>query len=185
MLLCIQRMFVTCYNHRIAKTPFEQFTGEKPNVSNMHSFGTVCYGYVQNPKKLDARSEKGIFLGYDKGSPAYLVYYPESESVKRIRCVKFTRDVETEPDDGSIVMRDKPEPVPIPKPTVQVEVEGDQVVGEVARPEHTGDEQHAEIKSQRRNPERGRKKPKYLENYDLGVTMMRTVSITLYIIVTG
>ena len=29
-------------------------------------------------------------MGYDKGSPAYLVYFPENEVVRRVRCVKFT-----------------------------------------------------------------------------------------------
>jgi len=56
----------------------------------MHVFGTVCYAYVQNKTKLDARAEKGIFAGYDRSSPAFLVYYPHQNTVKKIRCVKFT-----------------------------------------------------------------------------------------------
>ena len=40
----------------------------------MHVFGVVCYAYVQNAKKLEPRSKEGIFVGYDKKSPAYLVY---------------------------------------------------------------------------------------------------------------
>jgi hypothetical protein len=55
----------------------------------MHAFGSPCYAFIQNPKKLDARSRKGIFVGYDKDSPAYLVYYPETKQVKRVCCVKF------------------------------------------------------------------------------------------------
>ena len=39
----------------------------------MHSFGTICFAYVQEKTKLDAG-----FIGYDKGNPAYLIYYPES-----------------------------------------------------------------------------------------------------------
>lgn len=56
----------------------------------MHVFGTVCHAYVQNKTKLDARAEKGIFVGYDRSSPAFLVYYPHQNTVKKIRCVKFT-----------------------------------------------------------------------------------------------
>ena len=52
--------------------------------------GSVCYGYVQQTKKLDDRAKQGIFVGYDKTSPAYLVYFPDSQTVKRIRCVSFT-----------------------------------------------------------------------------------------------
>ena len=32
---------------------------------------------------------QGIFVGYDKGSPAYLVYYPETGKVMKHRVVKF------------------------------------------------------------------------------------------------
>ena len=44
---------------------------------------------MQNTKKLDSRSKQGIFVGYDKRSPAYLVFYPDSNKVERVRCVKF------------------------------------------------------------------------------------------------
>ena len=29
----------------------------------------------------DRKEKIGIFLGYDKGSPAYIIYYPESNSI--------------------------------------------------------------------------------------------------------
>ena len=61
---------------------------------------------MQNTNKLDARSEKGVLAGYDKGSPAYLVYFPESRAVKRVRCVKFTNDF-----DGVIDMSDDSDPL--------------------------------------------------------------------------
>ena len=64
-------------------------TGTKPNLFNMHTFGTVCYAYVQNKTKLDPRAEKGIFVGYDRSSPAFLVNYPDQNNVKKIRPVKF------------------------------------------------------------------------------------------------
>ena len=78
-----------CFNDRLGKTPYEALTGIKPNLNNMHVFGAVCYAYVQGSKKLEPRSKEGIFVGYDKNSPAYLVYYPESMKVERVRCVKF------------------------------------------------------------------------------------------------
>ena len=59
------------YNNRIRTTPHEISTGTKPNLLNMHLFGSICYAYVQNPKKLADRGKKGIFVGYDKYSPAY------------------------------------------------------------------------------------------------------------------
>ena len=80
----------SCYNPRTGKTPYECLTGIKPNLSNMHVFGSVCYAYVQNTTKLDPRAEKGIFVGYDRSSPAFLVYCLQAKTVKKVRCVKFT-----------------------------------------------------------------------------------------------
>ena len=45
------------------KMAYEAFTGKKPNVQNMNVFDTICYAYIQEKKKLDPRSEKGLFLG--------------------------------------------------------------------------------------------------------------------------
>ena len=80
-----------CYCRRTGKTPYELFSGKEPNISKMQKFGSVCYAYKQLDKgKLDPRCEQGIFVGYDKNSPAYLVYYPEKEKVQKHRLVKFT-----------------------------------------------------------------------------------------------
>ena len=56
-----------CYSKRIKATPYGLLTGFKPDVSKLHIFGTVCYSYVHgNKKKMDARSQAGIFVGFDK-----------------------------------------------------------------------------------------------------------------------
>jgi hypothetical protein len=62
----------------------------------MHVFGTICFAYERSKSKLDARCKQGIFVGYDRESPAYLVYHPDTNEIRRCRCVKFT-DVKTEP----------------------------------------------------------------------------------------
>ncbi len=41
-------------------------------------------------EEIEARSEEGVFVGYDRGSPAFLVYFPTESKIKRIRCVRFT-----------------------------------------------------------------------------------------------
>lgn len=78
-----------CYSKRLEQIPFRVFTGKTPNLSNMRIFGSECYVYKQDKKKLDSRCEKGIFVGYDKYSPAYNVYYPETGKVLKHRLVKF------------------------------------------------------------------------------------------------
>ena len=73
-----------CYNQRTKETPHYLLTKKQPDVSRLHIFGTLCYPYTEGyKKKLDPRSSEGIFVGYDKSSPAYLVYHPKSNSVKR------------------------------------------------------------------------------------------------------
>ena len=78
-----------CFNKRTGLTPYEMLTGKKPNVSRMQRFGSVCYTYTQEKGKLDSRGENGHFVGYDKNSPAYLVYHPDTNKVQKHRLVKF------------------------------------------------------------------------------------------------
>ena len=57
-------------------TPFEAFTGKKPNVENLRIFG--CDAYAHTPKderkKLDSKTKKSIFLGYGDGVKGYRLY---------------------------------------------------------------------------------------------------------------
>jgi hypothetical protein len=82
----------------------------------MHVFGVVYYAYVQNAKKLEPWSKEGIFVGYDKKSPAYLIYYPESRRVERVRCVKFFDSLS--PENEVLSTDEKVETVPSVLPNV-------------------------------------------------------------------
>ena len=76
-------------------------TGRQPNLSKMHVFGTICYSYEVDKKKLDNRCSKGIFIGYDKYSPAYLVYHSDSDKIMKHRYVKFTEKFMTKVGDDN------------------------------------------------------------------------------------
>lgn len=78
-----------CFNNRTKQTPVEMLTGRRPNLSRMQKFGSECFAYRQDKRKLDPRCEKGVFIGYDKSSPAYMIYFPESRKVQKHRLVKF------------------------------------------------------------------------------------------------
>lgn len=52
--------------------------------------------YKQIKGKLDPRCDPGLFVGYDKNSPAYLVYHPDTEKVQKHRLVKFMHQVNME-----------------------------------------------------------------------------------------
>jgi len=49
------------------KTPQEVWTGKKPSVSHLRVFGSIAHAHVQDQKrtKLDDKSAKFIFIGYD------------------------------------------------------------------------------------------------------------------------
>ena len=81
-----------CYSDRLKCTPIEKFTGEKPNINNMHVFGATCFAYIQDKTKLDPRADKGRFIGYDPYSPAYMVYFADRNLIRRVRCVEFFDD---------------------------------------------------------------------------------------------
>ena len=85
-----------CYNDRIKSTPYFMMTGRKPNLSKMWIFGSDCYAYKHDHKKLDPRCEKGMFVGYSKNSPAYLVYNAQTGKISKHRLVKFVRKNSTE-----------------------------------------------------------------------------------------
>lgn len=78
-----------CFNRRTGQTPYESLTDKKPNVSKMQKFGSVCYTYKQDKRKFDSRCDQRCFVGYDKNSPAYLVYHPDINKVQKHRLVKF------------------------------------------------------------------------------------------------
>ena len=68
--------------------PFEAWHGKKPAV---HHLKVGCIAYVWNTsphlKKLEDRSRKMIFIGYEAGSKAYRAYNPTTS------CVHATRDI--------------------------------------------------------------------------------------------
>ena len=133
-----------CFNNRIRKTPLELFTGNRPNLSNMYKFGTTCFAYVQNKKKMDARSRQGTFIGYDSRSPAYLVYFPETCDIQKVRCVKFTTDDSY--DDPSVLIHRQ---------------EDDKCNNETSTSATNPPEQI------NRYPKRDRKTPKHLDDYEV------------------
>ena len=108
-VMCATYIRNRCYNQRLKQTPYFQLTGRCPNMNKMHAFGTVCYAHVQEQKKkLDPRSKAGVFVGYDKNSAAFLVYYPDTQQVKRHGMVTFTNlfRKEVESADNEIVNGD-------------------------------------------------------------------------------
>ena len=152
-----------CYNPRLAITPFEGLVGKVPDFSNMHTFGTECFTYLQN-KKLDPRCEKGIFLGHDSHSPAFLVYFAKEKNIKKVRCVTFNNKF-----PGKVQISEKKEVYHHCTPKIDKQ--------EVVEIEH---ENAAEtVPLDRRYPDRDRKKPKNLEDFVTNVTSYEDIVDTV------
>lgn len=73
------------------KTPEEMWTGQKPNVSHMRTFG--CEAMVHLPKekrkKLDSKSQKLIFIGYCENTKGYRFILPNSRKAIKSRDAIF------------------------------------------------------------------------------------------------
>ena len=72
-------------------TPFEAWTGVKPNVSHLRSFGCTVYAHIPKDerRKLDPKSKKCVLLGYGTETKGYRLYDPQSSRVMYSRDVKF------------------------------------------------------------------------------------------------
>ena len=58
------------------KTPEEVFTGTRQAVSDIHIIGSVryCHVHADNRKTLDPSGEKGLLVGYNEISKAYIEF---------------------------------------------------------------------------------------------------------------
>jgi transposase InsO family protein len=183
------------YHQRIKETPHFLLTGKKPSIKDLHVFGSICYAHVHEAKKLEAKSEKGIFIGYDKYSPAYLIYFPSTNKVKKSRTVTFTEKfhfgVENEEkknnnmqfemkqtirtDQQNINIQDTPaakitatdEETNILNPNTTEELEEDIQDVEIEDQDLIGEQIQEE--QEPRYPTRDRRPPKYLSDYALYV----------------
>ena len=72
-----------CYIHnrvtlktRTFMTLYELWKVRKPTVKHFHVFGSKCYILAdrEQRRKLDPKSDEGIFLGYSTNSRAYRVF---------------------------------------------------------------------------------------------------------------
>lgn len=73
----------------INTTPYEMWTGKRPNLKNLQIFGSTVYTKnLQYLKKLDDRGQKGIFVGYALNG--YRVMNPNTRKIYVSRDIKFT-----------------------------------------------------------------------------------------------
>ena len=76
------------------KTPEEMFTGKVPKIGHFRIFGCLTYSHLPFEKriKLEAKGERGIFVGYDETLKAFRIYLPAHRKVVVRREVKFEEE---------------------------------------------------------------------------------------------
>jgi hypothetical protein len=76
------------------RTPFERWYGRMPAVHHLRVFG--CIVHIKNTKphlkKLEDRSKRMIFIGFEPGSKAYRAYNPATARVTVTRDVVFDEE---------------------------------------------------------------------------------------------
>ena len=72
---------------QVSTTPYTEWFGKKPSVTHLHIFGAKAFVRIPDAKrhKLDPKSTKCIFVGYDQNTDhVYRVYDPEKKKVDRV-----------------------------------------------------------------------------------------------------
>lgn len=81
------------------RTPFEIWTGHKPDISHLRIFGSSVMVHLAKEKrqKWDRKSEKHILVGYPDDTKGYRIYNPRTKRVTTSRDVIVMED-EKSPD---------------------------------------------------------------------------------------
>ncbi|KZV27848.1 hypothetical protein F511_36126 [Dorcoceras hygrometricum] len=75
-------------------TPQEAWSGQTPGVHHLRIFGSIAYAQLseQERSKLDDRSRKLVFIGYNENSKGYKLLSPDSRRIVISRDVEFDED---------------------------------------------------------------------------------------------
>jgi hypothetical protein len=83
---------------RLGKTRYEAFHGRVPDVSNFRTFGCKVYARIPDTqrKKLDPKSQLGIYLGPETNGPGHKVLVLDPTLKGRNKyAVHIVRDIVT------------------------------------------------------------------------------------------
>jgi len=79
-------------------TPTKLYSGNKPSVRHLKSFGTVCYigiPKVKRRSKLDVKSKKGVMVGYGLKTKGYRIWLEDEGKIVETINVTFKEVVES------------------------------------------------------------------------------------------
>src|ERR1700733_5578214 len=90
------------------QTPYERRFKTKPNVSHLREFGSPVWVLLQGqkePRKMEPKSRRRVFMGYDDGSKSIKCYNAETHKVltsRNFRFLSLTHD-ETPPEPIEVI----------------------------------------------------------------------------------
>jgi hypothetical protein len=75
----------------LGATPEERFTKQRPDLRHLRTFGCLTHLHIQKNQrnKLEARSERGVLVGYDESTKGYRIWLPHKRIVTVSRDVSF------------------------------------------------------------------------------------------------
>ena len=85
------------------QTPYEKWYQIKPNVSHLREFGAPVWVLLQGqnkPRKMETKSRRRIFVGYDDGSKSIQYYNAETRKILTSRNIRFLNLTDSETPCG-------------------------------------------------------------------------------------
>ena len=140
------------------KTPYEALYGVKPDMSNLHLWGSRVWVRDLTAGKLDPRGREGRFVGYDSESKGYRVYWIDSRTVGVERDLVFedrpiTNELVLLPDPSVIKSNPQP-PQPSQPSETTPETTSTSEPTSVAEPERAKAEAEPPTQKRTRTPSR-------------------------------
>lgn len=102
-LLCFTYVWNRVCHGNNSQTPFERYSGRKPSVKHLKSFGSTAYVGIpkQLRNKLAMRAKKGIMVGYAQQTRGYRIWLPAEKKVLETMNVTFDEVLKREPNSES------------------------------------------------------------------------------------
>src|ERR1700678_855968 len=91
------------------QTPYEKWFKKKPNVSHLREFGAPVWVLLQGqkqPRKMEPKLRRKIFVGYDKGSKSIKYYNAQTRKVLTSQNIHFLNltNIESPPEQIGIIL---------------------------------------------------------------------------------
>lgn len=85
------------------KTAYELWTDKRPDLNNLHVFGSTAHIPSTNRKKWDAKARKALFVGYQGLSDNFKLYDEQTKKFFFSKNVKFDTEIQTSDNKFAVI----------------------------------------------------------------------------------